>query len=218
MIEKIEIDVAKKNHITNTYLVYDSNKKAILIDPADDSKKIISYILKYDLKVEYIIITHAHGDHIGALEELYEFTKAKILIHEMDYNSLIGTEENYSDMLGVKKQNLNTQSIIKVRDNDKFTVGKMEFCIIHTPGHTAGSICIYLKNENVLFTGDTIFSDCHGRCDLYSGSMEDMIKSIRKIFDKFIDITIYPGHNKIVNIETSKKYIRLLLALKGINL
>ena len=216
MIEKIEIDVAKRGHITNCYLLYNSNKEGVLIDPADDGKKIITYINKLNLKIKYIVITHAHGDHIGALEEVQNYTNADILIHFNDYDALIGKNENYSDMLGVNKQNLNLNKIIKVKDNDKFKVSDIEFTIVHTPGHTLGSICIYVDSENVLFTGDTIFCDSYGRCDLYSGDFDDLVQSIKKLFDKYNDIVIYPGHNKKVNIEKAKKYIKLLLALKGV--
>lgn len=74
------------------------------------------------------------------------------------------------------------------------------------------------KNSNSLFTGDTIFCDCYGRCDLVSGSFEDMVLSLRKIFSRFEDIMIYPGHDKSVNIKSAKKRIRLLIAMKGVTL
>lgn len=217
-IEVIKIDVANQGHITNTYLVYDEvngKKEGILIDPADDAMAIIDKIKEENVNIKYIVITHAHGDHIGALEELTVYTKAKIIVHRNDKAALLGKEENYCDMLHVEKQDIAEESILQVDDNFSFTVLNMDFEIIHTPGHTSGSICIFEKNNNSLFTGDTIFCDCYGRCDLFSGSFEDMVHSLRKIFSRFDNVVIYPGHDKIVNISSAKKRIRMLIAMKG---
>lgn len=215
MIEKIELDVANRGHITNSYLVYDKNNIGILIDPAYNPKKIISKIVELGINIECIIITHAHADHIGALEEVQKFTKARIFVFKDDFDSLIGKSKNYYDVLGVEKQNLDI-STIKVLDAEKtLKVGDNSFEIIHTKGHTKGSICIFYKEENVLFTGDTIFANCYGRCDLYGGSIKEMKESLKKIFSRFKDITIYPGHGASTNIEEAKKYIRLLFAING---
>lgn len=217
-IELIEIDVADAGHITNTYIISDEKKNAVVIDPADNSRKIINILKENKLTVEYIIITHAHGDHIGALEEVQKYSGAQIIVHSDDKEALLGNVENYSDMLEVNKQNINEESLLLVKDGDVIKVGDICLEIIHTPGHTQGAICILEKNTNVLFTGDTIFWDCYGRCDLYSGNFDNMVNSLRKIFDRFQNIQIYPGHDKQVNIDSAQKRIRLLIALKGINL
>lgn len=179
-------------------------------------KKIINTIEKLDVNVRYIIITHAHGDHIGALENVQKYTNAKIIVHKNDYNALLSKEENYSDMLNVPRQNLNEEDIFKIEGGYIVEFSNLKFEIIHTPGHSSGSICIYDIIQNRLFTGDTIFSDCYGRCDLNSGNFEDMVKSIKYIFNRFENIDIYPGHGEIVNIEIAKRYIKMLLAMKGI--
>ena len=217
-IEKIEVDIARSGHITNTYLIYDDNKNAVLIDPGFDSDKIINKIIELNLVVEKIIITHAHADHIGALEKLQLYTKAKIIIHENDFKSLINEEENYNEMLNVEHQYLNKEDIEKVIDGMEFKIGKMNFEIIHTPGHTSGCICILEKTSNRLITGDTLFSDCYGRCDLHSASFDDMVKSMKKLFNRFENIMIYPGHGEIVNIDSVKKRIRILFSFKGAKL
>lgn len=217
-IEKIEVNVANRGHITNCYLIYDKKRNGIIIDPGYDENKIIDTIKKNEVNVKYIILTHAHGDHIGAVCAVQKYTNAYVMIHEDDYLALIGKCENYSEMLGVDIQNLPLEKIQKIKEGNIFTNIDFELEIIHTPGHTAGSICIYLKEINALFTGDTVFADCYGRCDLFSGSFSSMVNSIKKIFERFDDVIIYPGHDKIVNIKKAKKYIRLLMAMKGINL
>lgn len=216
-VERIEVDVANQGHYTNCFLVYDESKSTVLIDPGYDAKKIINCINKLNVKVEYIVITHAHGDHIGALEEVQKYTNAKVIVHKNDFKALISEEENYNYELGVKKQNLSNNDIISVEGGYNFNVGSMQFEIIDTPGHTYGSVCIYEKNSNNLFTGDTIFAECYGRCDLFSGNFEYMVNSIKLLFERFDDnVKIYPGHDKISTIFTAKRYIRILLAMKGI--
>lgn len=218
-IDTIKVDVADRGHITNSYLVYDDeSKEAVLIDPAYDSEKIIKEIVGLDLSLKYIVLTHAHADHFGALEKVSNFAKCQILVHEYDYDMLISKVENYSKAQGIPPQDLSKCNILKIDDGYNFRVGVLNFEIIHTPGHTKGGICILEKTSNNLFTGDTIFYDCYGRCDLEGASFEDMVKSIKKIFDRFEDIIIYPGHGKSVNIKFAKKYIKILLSMKGVKL
>ncbi|MEG0873229.1 MAG: MBL fold metallo-hydrolase [Clostridia bacterium] len=244
-IEKIEVDISCSGHITNTYLLYtdsiknkkdenenenkrDENKLCenkvnnerigVLVDPGDEPQKIIEKIIELNVKVEKILITHAHGDHIGALEKLQLFTHAEIMVHEMDFRALINEEENYSDMLDIRVQHIDERKIILLKDGDKFNVGNMDFEIIHTPGHTSGGICIFEKTSNILLTGDTLFCDSYGRCDLYSGDFDKMVESIKKIFNRFADIVIYPGHGKAENVDKVKRKISMLFAYKGIHL
>ena len=216
-IYNMKINVSNQGHYTNTYIINDE-KQALIIDPAFDYEKIINYIKENLLDVKYIVITHAHADHIGALEKVQKYTHAKVIIHKLDKQALLFEAENYSDMFSIKKQNIDIKDLIVVEDGFKFNLGNMSFEIIHTPGHTAGSICIYEENSKVLFSGDTIFSDAYGRCDLYKGNFNDMLNSLRKLFNKFSDIMIYPGHGEISNIDIAKKRIKLLIAMKGYNI
>lgn len=216
-VERIEVDVANQGHYTNCFLIHDESKSAVLVDPGYDENQIIKYINELNVKVEYIVITHAHGDHIGALEAVQKYTNSKVIIHKNDFDALISKEENYCEVLGVENQNLSENCIISVEDGYKFNVGNMEFEIIHTPGHTSGSICLYEKTSDKLFTGDTIFAECYGRCDLFSGNFDDMVNSVRMLFKRFDEeVAIYPGHDRISKIFTAKRYIRILLAMKGI--
>ncbi len=216
-IENIKVDVAGRGHITNSYLIYDDiEKKGVLIDPGYESEKIIHTTVKLGIKIEYIVLTHAHGDHIGALKEVYEYSKCPILVHEKDYDMLIGKVESYSKFQGVALQDLSKCEIMKIKNGFSFKVGILNFEIIHTPGHTSGGICLFEKTSNSLFTGDTIFYNCYGRCDLKTANFDDMVNSIKMLFNRFDDIIIYPGHGKSININIAKKYIKILLKNKNV--
>lgn len=218
-IENIKVDVAGRGHITNSYIIYDDvEKEGVLIDPGYEYEKIIKTNVALGIKIKYIVLTHAHGDHMGALKEVYEYAKCPILIHENDYDMLIGKVESYSKFQGVALQDLTNCEIKKVKDGFTFRVGALNFDIIHTPGHTSGGICLFEKTSGSLFTGDTIFYDCYGRCDLATANFEDMVSSIKRIFDRFENIIIYPGHGISTNIEKTKKYIKLLLKMKNITI
>lgn len=215
VVENIEVDVAKRAHITNSYIGYDTDtKEGILIDPGYDGLKIISKIVELDVKIKYILITHGHADHIGALKELQKFTNAKIFISDEDYDVLCGKKEGYFETLGVEKFNIKNAEKLRNGDNIKF--GNYSLEIISTPGHTSGSLCFYEASTNLVFTGDTLFSNCYGRCDLESGSFYDMKNSLNKLFNRFSgDTKIYPGHGKISTLNEAKKYVRILVARKG---
>ncbi len=217
-IDKIEVNVGGKGHITNCYLVYDDSFNGVLIDPGDEPEKIINEINTKKCNVKYIIITHAHADHMGALSDVRNYTNAKILVHVKDLEALLEKQENYEELLNVKKQNINENDVKVVKDNEEINVGDLNFVIIHTPGHTAGSMCILEKNNMKLFTGDTVFWDTYGRCDLYSGDFPDMVESLRRLFNTFSNIDIYPGHGKTQNIDITKRYIKMLMAVKNIKL
>ena len=120
-IEKIKVDVAGRGHITNAYIIYDDvEKEGVLIDPGYDAKKIISTIVNLKVSIKYIVITHGHGDHTGALKEVYEYTKCPVIIHKNDYDMLVGKIENYSRMQGITEQDLSNCEIVKIEDGFNF--------------------------------------------------------------------------------------------------
>ena len=153
-------------------------KEAAVIDPGADSKKILKEIEKLGLKLKYIILTHSHLDHISAAKEIKEKTKAKILAHEI---------ERYS---------LNFPIDILLKEGDEIKIGKESLKVLHTPGHTPGSIC--LLGKNFVFTGDLLFKEGTGRTDLPGGSQIWLEKSLQKL-SKFLKpgMKIYPGHGEI---------------------
>lgn len=217
-VEKIEINVNNLSHITNTYIVYNDNLDAFLIDPADESKKIIAKIEKEKFNLKYIFITHGHADHIGALNDIIAKYHVKCYVHENDYDKIFDNGKNCTMMLNsmyLKIDDENIPYIEKIKDNTRLFLGDYALIAIHTPGHTNGSMCLYSNDEKILFTGDTIFHNCYGRCDLYSSSFDDMCKSLKKVFDMFDNekIIIYPGHNEICSLKEAENKIKLLLKI-----
>ena len=193
---------------TNCYIVADG-KEAMVIDPGGEADKIIEMLQVLNVKLKYIYLTHCHGDHIGALKELKRKMGGKILIHRKESENILNPEVTLSYYIG--KEDVELEADSRVDEDDKIHVGNIEFVIIHTPGHTNGSTCIYSESEKMLFSGDTMFHGTWGRCDLPTGSFPDIIKSITdKLLKLPEDTIVYPGHGKSTMIKEEKPiYIEL---------
>ena len=189
---------------TNCYIITDEeSKETMVIDPAGDVDKITQMIeiLKGNLK--YIYLTHCHGDHIAGVMELKNRCGGKILIHRYDSEGLNNPEINLTPYIGMPEIVLEADS--RIDDKDKIHLGKLEFEVIHTPGHTKGSTSLYCEKENCLFSGDTIFRGTWGRTDLPTSSIEDIMDSITNKLMKLPDETIcYPGHGLSTKIKDEK--------------
>lgn len=176
----------------NCYIVYDENtNETAVIDPGGDFPEIKSFVEDNGLKVKYIIITHGHGDHIGALKELREYTKAAVYIHKEDSEMLKNKRMNHSEEMGYPPVEISADKLLS--GGEELMLGDTKLSIIHTPGHSRGGICIY--SENSLFSGDTLFSSSIGRTDLAGGSFDEIIASIKgKLLTLPEDTAVYPGH------------------------
>ena len=215
-VKTIKVRISNLDHITNCYIVYDEEKNAVIIDPGDEKEKILDFVNKNNLNIKYVFITHVHIDHILALPDIVKNSDIKIVTTKQDIDGFYDENLSCANILNIKLPKFGLKNLIEVENNQIIKCGKMEFEFIFTPGHTKGSMCIYEKNMNCLFSGDTIFSNCYGRCDLPGASIEDMKKSLNMIFSRFSDDTyIYPGHNDFARLKEAKKRINLLLALKG---
>ena len=200
---KIQTDAIRDK--TNCYIIFEENsKETMCIDPAGDVDRIedmIRNVLKGNLK--YIYLTHCHVDHIGGVTELKERCGGKILIHRKDSMGLNDPNINLSTVVGMPKIELEADSIID--DKDLIHLGELEFKVIHTPGHTAGSTSLYCAKEKCLFSGDTIFAGTWGRTDLPTSSREHIMESImNKILVLPENIFIYPGHGKATMLKDEK--------------
>lgn len=216
LIEKLELEIEKTGHITNCYILKDKNtSKACVIDPAFDGKYIANEVEKLNASLARIIITHTHADHIAGLKDLVDFSDSIVYVYESDYDGLFDKDLNESEKVDTIVKEVEKHKIKKVKDNDIMKIGNTELQVIHTPGHTKGSMTLYDKADNILFAGDTIFEKTYGRTDLKTGKHEDMKKTLNKLFDTFDDILVLPGHGKNFNLKDSKRGIRLLFAYKG---
>ena len=188
----------------NMYILIDEEtKKCAVVDPGGASDKILTYLKKNSLELEYILLTHGHGDHIGAVNEIKNKKGGKILIHRFDAKGLEDDSISLQSYIGMEKIQLEPDS--RVDDDDLIHIGKIQFKIIHTPGHTRGGSCVYCEKEKMIFTGDTLFRGTWGRTDLPTGSLEDIMNSIVKKLMILPDNTIvYPGHGKSTMIKEEK--------------
>lgn len=179
----------------NNYLLIDeTSKEAVLIDCTESSAEIEKEIEAHAVKLKYILLTHGHFDHVMGVNYFREKYGCKALIHKDD--------QEVMDSIGTFTKNfLNYEAPIQhidgyVSEGDVIQLGGYEIKVIHTPGHTQGGVC-YLVDNNILFTGDTIFYECVGRTDLPGGSFSQLKDNIEnKIFTLNENITIYPGHGQ----------------------
>jgi glyoxylase-like metal-dependent hydrolase (beta-lactamase superfamily II) len=174
------------------YLVGDQiTGDALVIDPAADIKGIIAEAKKNNLRINYIVNTHGHVDHISGNTEMQKETGAKIIVHEDDAIMLTHTPAMILRMFGAKAS---PPADILVKDGDTISVGNVELKVIHTPGHSPGGISLY--TPGYVFTGDTLFVEAVGRTDLPGGSWQTMYKAINeKLFCLPDDTKVMPGHN-----------------------
>ncbi len=182
----------------------EQSHEAIVIDPGDNIDRIQSILLKHSLKVKAIVITHAHIDHIGGAAKLKAATGAPVYMNQND-------QELY-DHLDVQAGWLGTATPEKTtidvdgREGDSLTLGKAEFQILETPGHTQGSISIWIPSENKLVAGDTLFRDSIGRTDLPGGDGQQILRSIHsKLMPLPEDAIVIPGHGPSTTIGREKE-------------
>ncbi len=186
----------------NSYLV----NRTLLIDAGMDGRSIISELEKNNIKsLETVILTHCHYDHSGGAGKVAEATGAKIAIHEKDAILLHNAHASVADLFGSKAPYFAPDILLK--GGEVFG----EFEVMHTPGHTPGSICLYSEKSKCLFSGDTVFgSGSFGRTDLFGGSEQQLVESIKKLTS--LDVSVmYPGHGDIVT--NANEQIRLSLAM-----
>lgn len=187
----------------NCYILFDEKtKESAVIDPGGDFPEIKKFLEDNGLKVRYIIVTHGHGDHIGALRELKDYTNAVVCIHKSDNEMLKNCKMNYSAEMGYPLVEMSADKMLA--DGEELLLGDTKLNVIHTPGHSLGGICIYCKGS--LFSGDTLFASSIGRTDLAGGSMDEIINSIKsKLLTLPDDTAVYPGHGPSSTILIEKK-------------
>lgn len=185
----------------NTY-VFESDDITFIVDPNDETNNIIEFLNNQKLKIDFILITHAHFDHIRGLSNIYSYYKCKIIVSKNDFDFLFDDEVNLSiydeSKFNFKKDNFQKNDFIIINDDTLLNINGLNLKIICTPFHTLGSVCYFLENDEVLFSGDTIFSNGIGRTDLINASDDYKVikKSLNKLMSLNENIKVYPGHGE----------------------
>ncbi len=186
----------------NTYILTDfETNQGMVIDPGCYTPA-MKKELRNLTELKYIILTHAHGDHMGALNAIRKDYPDAVLIAGVKEKKLLLDAENNGSM-EFSPEPVSTEADRYVSEGDSVTLGSIEFTFMETPGHTKGGICIC--GDGKIFTGDTLFFRSIGRTDLYSGNMEQMRKSLQKLMRLPDEIQVLPGHGPGTSIGAEKK-------------
>lgn len=189
---------------SNCYIVWDEKtKEGAVIDPGDDAISILKTVEKFDINIKYILATHGHFDHVGAVAPLRREIKAEFLAHKGDF-FFIEDGEN-----AARRWDINIEQPPKpdrfIDDGDKIKIGNFHLEVIHTPGHSPGGISFLY--DRMLFGGDTLFQGSIGRTDFRKGSYEEISESIKtRLYTLPDDTIVYTGHGPITTIGDEKKY------------
>ena len=188
---------------TNTYVVSDEEGHVLLVDPACytpyEQEQLKAYISHLPFAISHlqIVATHGHLDHLWGAVWATEQWQTPVLLHEKDIPLAEAMQEQY-EMFGVRAQ-------AKPFPMQPLTINHSAFTVIHTPGHTPGSVCLYWQEEKVLLSGDTLFCMGYGRTDLPGGDIGQLISSLDRLFTLPNDVKVFPGHGESTTIGAEKR-------------
>ena len=190
---------------TNCYFVFrEDKKKAVVFDPADRGVDVYNALKGKGIDVEAIVLTHGHSDHILGAKALRDAAGVKIYALDKEKDICENSRDNLSEWLG------RAYTVVAdeyVSDGTELVFDDMHFQVIATPGHTCGSCCFYVEETGILISGDTLFYESTGRTDFPTGSMSQIVRSIKeKLFVLPEETLVYPGHGDQTTIEHEKKY------------
>ena len=198
MIKAIVNDFAE-----NCYIVSE-DKKAYVIDPGSNYEAMKHYLNEYGLTIAGVLLTHGHYDHICGLNKLLEETDAPIYIHESERDFLFDPTLNLSSFMADRFRVAAKHRIETLNESMTFPLGKTKIRVIHTPGHTRGSVAY--AYEDVLFSGDTLFKETVGRTDLPTGDHAALEQSVHRLLETFdLNTLVYPGHGPFTTIVHEKQ-------------
>jgi len=188
---------------TNCYIVYDENN-ALIVDPGGDPEKVIVFLESQNVKPQAILLTHAHFDHIGGVDTLRKHFNIDVYLHENEAEWL--GEPSLNRSTAFTRKEIKTGRPDHFLEPGKMNLSTFKFDVIHTPGHSPGSVSFIFTDEAFIISGDVLFQQGIGRTDLPGGSMEQLEKSIRQslysLEDTFI---VYPGHGSYTTIGAEKR-------------
>jgi glyoxylase-like metal-dependent hydrolase (beta-lactamase superfamily II) len=171
----------------------ETSREAMVIDPGDDIEDVAAIISKHNLKVKQIVITHAHIDHVGGAMKLRARTGAPILLNQNDYALLkmIDVQATWVGMESPGEVKIDAELV----HGENLSAGELSGSVLHTPGHSEGSVCLYFPAEKLLIAGDTLFAGSIGRTDLPGGSFEKIMRSLhQRVLALPDDTVVIPGH------------------------
>jgi glyoxylase-like metal-dependent hydrolase (beta-lactamase superfamily II) len=180
-------------------------REALVVDPGDDIARILEVVERHGLTVKAIVITHAHIDHIGGAQKLKQATGAPVYMNpdDAELQEMLDVQAGW---LGVRPPE-QVEIDAPAKDGDKLLVGATEFHVLHTPGHTQGSISLWIPSERKLVAGDTLFRDSIGRTDLPGGDGRQIIRSIHdKLLPLPDETLVIPGHGDNTTIGREKQF------------
>ena len=171
----------------------ETTREAMVIDPGDDIEDVATIISKHNLKVKQIVITHAHIDHVGGAMKLRALTGAPILLNQNDY-ALLKMIDVQATWVGMESPG-EVKIDAELAHGENLSAGSLSANVLHTPGHSEGSVCLYFPAEKLLIAGDTLFAGSIGRTDLPGGSFEKIMRSLhQRVLALPDDTVVIPGH------------------------
>jgi len=193
---------------TNCYILRETAaaRDCLIVDPGLGASQLINFLKEHELNPVAVVLTHGHIDHIAGIAALRtEFADINVYVHKLDAKMLTEADHNLSTLAGVSFSADPADLIVEGGDVIEQVGIKLQ--VLHTPGHTPGGICLYSKEERIVFTDDTLFADSIGRTDFPNGSMAQLLNGIKeKLFTLPDETKVYPGHGPITTIAREKEH------------
>ena len=192
--------------VANGYILFDEKNNCVVIDPGKADNQMVDFIKKNNLTLQAILLTHGHFDHIGGVSHILKTFDVPVYIHKNDQDYLFDTHLNCSDRFSRKDIVFNSKINVKYIENEcELHILEKTIKVIETPFHTMGSICYLIPDENILFSGDTLFCESIGRTDLERSNPSLIDGSLAKLMLLNEDTKVYPGHGPETTINHEKK-------------